>query len=497
MNPAFMVTALLLFQGASQAPAPQQTVLGSGTGFATPVHIINSHETGPTVLVIGGMHGNEPAGAEAASAIAHWTIERGRLIVIPRANIPALNAKTRRIPGLDGDEGDLNRHFPVDPEMEMQSEHADDLWSLIEEQKPDWVIDLHEGYDFKELNPDSVGSTIISCDEPEAIAASALMLEAVNAARKEGSPSFLQLRHPVRGSLVRATCEQSVALGMILETTTKGQHVATRARQHRIMIHRLLEHLGMQPCDKDLLLPPVDATDELIHVALYDGPGASSAAFSTLLADDSRLLVRRLGPAAIQNGALERFDMLIVPGGSGSRQGRGLGAAGREAIRDFVETGGSYVGACAGAYLGSVSYDWSLGIVDAKVIDRKHWKRGTGIVDVEWTDHGSEQAALGEGTHRIRYANGPILAPANRDDIQDYEVLGIYRGEIALNGAPTGVMPGTPAIVQGTWGDGRAILLSPHLESMKSDPEARANLLEYLQWLALISASKQGTGAGK
>jgi len=497
MNPAFMIAALLLFQGPPQAPAARQTVLGSGTGFATPVHIISSHEPGPTVLIIGGMHGNEPAGAEAASAIAHWTIERGRLIVIPRANIPALIAKTRRIPGLEGDEGDLNRHFPIDPEMDMRSEHAGDLWSLIEEQRPDWVIDLHEGYDFKELNPDSVGSTIISCDEPEAIAASALMLESVNAARKEGSPSFLQLHHPVRGSLVRATCEQTVALGMILETTTKGQHVATRARQHRIMIHRLLEHLGMQPCDKDLLLPPVDTTDELIHVALYDGPGANPTAFSALLAGDSRLLVRRIGPAAVKNGALERFDILIVPGGSGSRQGRGLGSTGREAIRSFVETGGSYIGACAGAYLGSVSYDWSLGIVDVEVIDRKHWKRGTGIVDVEWTDHDLEQPRLGMGMSRIRYANGPILAPAHREDILDYEVLGIYRGEIALNGAPAGVMPGTPAVVQGTWGGGRTILLSPHLESMKSDPESRANLLEYLRWLAGISASKQGTGVGE
>ena len=494
MNPAFMVTALLLFQGAPQAPAARQTVLGSGTTFATPVHIISSHEPGPTVLIIGGMHGNEPAGAEAASAIAHWTIERGRLIVIPRANIPALDAKTRRIPGLDGDEGDLNRHFPVKPEADIRSEHAGDLWSLIEEKRPDWVIDLHEGYDFRELNPDSVGSTIISCDEPEAIAASALMLEAVNAAREEDSPPFLQLHHPVQGSLVRATCERTDTLGMILETTTKGQHVATRARQHRIMVHRLLEHLGMQPCDKDLLLPPVDTTDELIHVALYDGPGASPKAFSALLAGGSRLLVRRIGPAAIRNGALERFDILVVPGGSGSRQGRGLGATGREAIRSFVETGGSYIGACAGAYLGSVSYDWSLGIVDVEVIDRKHWKRGTGIVDVEWTDDGLEQPTLGGGTSRIRYANGPILAPANRDDIQDYEVLGIYRGEIALNGAPTGVMPGTPAVVQGTWGNGRTILLSPHLESMKSDPEARSNLLELLPWLAGISASNQGIG---
>ena len=69
--------------------------------------------------------------------------------------------------------------------------------------------------------------------------------------------------------------------------------------------------------------------------------------------------------------------------------------------------------------------------------------------------------------------------------------------KIALNGAPTGIMPGTPAVVQGTWGNGRTLLLSPHLESMKTDPETREKLLELLPRLAGISASKLGTGAGK
>ena len=493
MNPTFLLLVSLLFQGPAEVSGSRQSVLGSGTGFATAMHIINGREPGPTVLIIGGMHGNEPAGAEAAAAISCWTIGGGRLIVIPRANVPALAAKTRRIPGLDGDEGDLNRHFPLDAEAGFRSEHAADLWQVVQDLDPDWLIDLHEGYDFREENPDSVGSTIIACNEPEALAASVLMLEAVNAARDEDKPPFLQLRQPVLGSLVRATCERTDTLGLILETTTKDQHVAARARQHRIMVHRLLEHLHMQPCEMDRLLPPVNQEDEFLHVALYDGPGANPTAFAALLKQDSSFLVRRIGPVAIRNGALKQFDLLVVPGGSGSRQGRGLGTTGREAIRTFVEQGGGYMGACAGAYLGSVSYDWSLGIVDVEVIDRKHWKRGTGLVDVEWMEHGFEQPTLGEGTSRIRYANGPILAPANRDDIQDYEVLGIYRGEIALNGAPTGIMPGTPAAVQGVWGNGRTLLLSPHLESMNSDAGTRMDLLEFLPWLAGNPAAVRAT----
>ncbi|MBM44256.1 MAG: hypothetical protein CMJ36_04500 [Phycisphaerae bacterium] len=484
---SILISGLLVLQGIRPAPEIEQGLLAAGTGFETTVHVTYGDEPGPTVMVIGGVHGNEPAGAEAAGAIACWTIGRGRLIVIPRANVPALDAKTRRIPGLEGDEGDLNRHFPIDPEIDFGSEYGAELWSFIEEREPDWIIDLHEGYDYRERNPDSVGNTIIACDEPEVLAASTLMLESVNATREEGSASFLQLRNPVRGSIVRAACARLDVLGMILETTKKNQPVSFRARQHRIMVHRLLQHLEMQPCDKDRILPHVDAADEFVHVALYDGPGANATAFATLLAGDARFRTRRIGPEAIRNGALDNADILIVPGGSGSRQGRGLGAGGREAIRTFVETGGEYIGACAGAYLGSVTYDWSLGIVDVEVIDRKHWKRGSGIVDVEWMKPGSDQPDLGDGTTGIRYANGPVFAPAHRDEIQDYEVLGVYRSEIALNGAPTGVMPGTPAVIMGSWGDGRAILLSPHLESVQSDPETRRNLLELLPWLAGIS----------
>ena len=49
-------------------------------------------------MITGGVHGDEPAGAAAAEQIRHWTIRRGTLIVVPRANPPALAAKTRLIP---------------------------------------------------------------------------------------------------------------------------------------------------------------------------------------------------------------------------------------------------------------------------------------------------------------------------------------------------------------------------------------------------------------
>ena len=90
----------------------RKEILGAGTRFATPVYRIESGVAGPTVLLTGGIHGNEPSGAAAAEQIRHWPITRGVLVVIPRVNVPALEANQRCIPGTDEREGDLNRNFP-------------------------------------------------------------------------------------------------------------------------------------------------------------------------------------------------------------------------------------------------------------------------------------------------------------------------------------------------------------------------------------------------
>ncbi|MDP6989511.1 MAG: succinylglutamate desuccinylase/aspartoacylase family protein, partial [Planctomycetota bacterium] len=116
------VATLLLAAGAALAGDRTSGVLGAGTPFETRWSAYRADEPGPTVVLTAGMHGNEPAGARAARQIAGWTVASGSLIVLPRCNEPALAAERRRIPGLDGDAGDLNRHFPPDA-----AEHAGEV----------------------------------------------------------------------------------------------------------------------------------------------------------------------------------------------------------------------------------------------------------------------------------------------------------------------------------------------------------------------------------
>lgn len=202
-----------------------------------------------------------------------------------------------------------------------------------------------------------------------------------------------------------------------------------------------------------------------VRVAVFEDQGAPEAkVLGQALAEDSGLEVETLKAEDIRSGALDRFDVLIHPGGSGGKQGKALGEEGREKVRSFVKRGGGYVGICAGAYLASSDYSWSLHVLDAKVVDKKHWARGHGPVEVRLSPEG--QSALGSTTDRpvIIYYQGPLLAPADQPDLPDYEALGLYEGEIAKKGAPKGVMRGTTAIARAPFGSGRVICFSPHPE---------------------------------
>lgn len=205
-----------------------------------------------------------------------------------------------------------------------------------------------------------------------------------------------------------------------------------------------------------------------LRMAFYQGPGAAldsrkSLAFKAFKKDPN-LTVKIVSPDDIRAGKLADFDVLVQSGGSGGGQGKALGEEGREKIRTFVRGGGAYIGICAGAYLASCDYPWSLNIINAQVLDKKHWARGNGPVDVSFTAQGRELLAVAGDNLTIQYGQGPLLAPAQDAKLPPYEPWAKYEGEIALKGAPKGVMPGTTAVAAASYGAGRVVCFSPHPE---------------------------------
>ncbi|MEL6105504.1 MAG: BPL-N domain-containing protein [Planctomycetota bacterium] len=222
--------------------------------------------------------------------------------------------------------------------------------------------------------------------------------------------------------------------------------------------------------------------EEPLRVAVFKGDGVGQSVVDLLeVLGESGLGVSRITAEQIRSGALSEFDVLVHPGGSGSKQGKALGEAGRQTVRQFVKDGGGYLGVCAGSYLATNDYTWSLNLIDAKVLDRLHWARGKGRVSLLFSAAGAEFFGVATETE-LYYGQGPLLARREWDDatVPDYQSLAIYESEIAKNGAPRGVMRGTSAIVRAEFGAGRVFCFSPHPELTEGRGEM---LVHSIAWL--------------
>jgi len=223
-----------------------------------------------------------------------------------------------------------------------------------------------------------------------------------------------------------------------------------------------------------------------VRVAVFQGDGVGKSVqdlIETLQQDSEPFDVERITAEQIQQDALAEFDVLIHPGGSGSKQAASLGEEGRKQVRSFVKRGGGYLGVCAGSYLATNDYDWSLNLVDAKVVDRRHWARGTGMVDLQLSPAATAFFGHIPDEATIYYGQGPLLGRREWDDpkVPNYESLAIYKTGIAEKGAPEGVMPGTSAIVRTRYGAGRVFCFSPHPE-LTDGSEAMIN--SAVHWLS-------------
>ena len=440
-------------------------ILAQGTRYETNVYVTAAEAEGPTVFVVGGIHGNEPAGARAADQIRGWSLKRGKLVVVPGINRLGLARNMRHVPGVPRANRDLNRNFPGRNLGAPRGLLAGALWDRLKSMRPAWLIDLHEGVDLARMNPVKAGNSLVFCPEPETRKAACKMVDAVNASIRSEDRKFVLKRYPGEGALARAATDRLGIRGLVLVTTRKTA-LSLRVRQHRIGVHALLEHLGMASGGPDVFFGSRRTAGGKIRAALYDGFGArrGPAALDRILRSVADVTTYRMGPHEIRGGALRQFDVLIQPGGKSRDQAEALGEAGRVAIRNFVQEGGGYLGFCAGAYLATCGYRRYLHILDAKLKDAEHRLRGRGTVMIRLTGPGRKILGGRGGRVKIRYANGPILVPGRNPEIPDFEVLAVFCTEVVQNWADKNVMKDTPAVATGRFGKGRVICFSPHPE---------------------------------
>jgi hypothetical protein len=127
------------------------------------LHKIDSGVPGPTILVVGGIQGDEPGGFHAASLLAtDYQVTQGSIWVVPNLNFESIIKRSR------GVYGDMNRKFarmkPTDPDYS----EVERIKSLIRSPEVDFIFNMHDGSGFyrthnidTQHNPNRWGQSII------------------------------------------------------------------------------------------------------------------------------------------------------------------------------------------------------------------------------------------------------------------------------------------------------------------------------------------------
>lgn len=224
------------------AASTQTKTIAQGTKYATPMYIISSGKPGPVVMIVGGVHGNETAGYRAAAQVKDFCIKSGTLLVIPNANKRADDRGVRYISG----EGDLNRAFPTTSGSTGKNALARDIYQTVHTYKVDWLLDLHEGYDYSTSRSNtSVGQTIIYYPSGNASLIASQIRLVLNQTISSSSRKFQLLRYPIAGSLARSAAQFLGAKSCIVETCSKVS-LSTRVNYHLEAVNKLLSELNMK-----------------------------------------------------------------------------------------------------------------------------------------------------------------------------------------------------------------------------------------------------------
>jgi purine nucleoside phosphorylase len=128
-----------------------------------PVLIKKGADSNNTMLLIGGIQGDEPGGFLAASLVAtDYEISKGSLWIVPNLNFPSIIQRSR------GTKGDMNRKFANVDKNDPDYEAVMWIKELIANENVSLILNLHDGSGFfrdkfinNDKNPDKWGNTAI------------------------------------------------------------------------------------------------------------------------------------------------------------------------------------------------------------------------------------------------------------------------------------------------------------------------------------------------
>ena len=183
------------------------------TPYQTSAFIFDSGKQGTSVLILGGTHGDEPAGYEASLRILEILQARmpneGKVILIPLANHLAVKTFKRRVPvpaGVDKEKGNLNRCYPGKQNGYPMEQMANHIQQLAVNHQVEIFIDLHEAR-YLHLNTPAkserekgLGQTIIYYPNEESARLLIDLLDRINSTITNDDERFSSLEQPILNS---------------------------------------------------------------------------------------------------------------------------------------------------------------------------------------------------------------------------------------------------------------------------------------------------------
>lgn len=217
----FVISILLFFYFPQTALLQTTSVeyICAGTDYETPVYIIKTDYKEPTIMVVAGTHGNEKASIKAAEYLKdNLHIERGTLIIIPKANILACEENVRYF----FPEINLNRVYPGNPQGNAVEKLAYEIFNLMKTYDIGLLIDLHESIEFYRKNPKNYGQTVvIDSNDDYLFELSSSLVEEMNQEIFEAGNKYQVLVDPVKGSTTYCAYHQLGIPALTFETCRK------------------------------------------------------------------------------------------------------------------------------------------------------------------------------------------------------------------------------------------------------------------------------------
>lgn len=216
--------------------AVSQYDLLEGTELELSVTLLEGTAEGPTVYIVGGVHGDEPAGWYAGELLKKTTLQAGRVYILSPVNRYGADHDRRTTRS----DRDINRSFPGDPAGNDAQQIACAVFQDISQKKPDLVLDLHEARNHGE-NRDDLGNSLICLD----VATVDELVFALLGETELASGPLDLFGSPPEGSL-NAEVSRTLCIPVLTLETPRAEPLAVRVRTQLRVTEYVLQWYAMR-----------------------------------------------------------------------------------------------------------------------------------------------------------------------------------------------------------------------------------------------------------